>query len=217
MNRYIKITDGSFESYKQWDFTTLQWFSRPYEYHAMVEFLKSQGENLKVLDAACGFKTPGYLMCAELDNVESVVALDLGKGYAKPFLNNGIDHKKVKKVEGDLTKWNSINTFDVVVCISSLEHIRKYKKAIKNMYESLKTGGYLFITFDISRDGKRNKFLANSKLQPLDYKVAFEEIGFTLVGEFNDTLEDISISGVKTKYGPSIHENLNCFKFLLRK
>ena len=39
MNRYIKITDGSFESYKQWDFTTLQWFSRPYEYHAMVKFL----------------------------------------------------------------------------------------------------------------------------------------------------------------------------------
>lgn len=217
MNRYVKIDDGSFDEFKTWDFTTLQWFSRPYEYWAMVEFLKSQGQNIQVLDAACGFKTPGYLMCAELDNVKAVTALDLGKGYAKSFLNNGIDHSKVKKVLGDLTKWESANTFDVIVCISSLEHIKKYKKAIQKMYNSLKFGGHLFITFDISRDGKRNKFLANSKLQPVDYKIAFEEVGFQLIGEFNDKLDEKSISGANTKYGPSIHENLNCFKFLLKK
>jgi 2-polyprenyl-3-methyl-5-hydroxy-6-metoxy-1,4-benzoquinol methylase len=217
MNKYVKITDPSFDKFEDWNFKELRWYSRPYEYHAMKKTVSELGENLSVLDAACGFKTPGYKMLASLDNVDSVTALDLGKGYAKNFINNGIDHPKVNKIIGDLTKWSPDKEYDVVVCISSLEHIRKFKKAIKTMYDSLKQGGHLFITFDISRNGKRNKFLANSKLSPLDYKKAFEEVGFQLVGEFDDTEYEDIISGANTLYGPSIHENLMCFKFLMKK
>ena len=216
-SKYIKINDGHLDEFDNWNFKKLFWYSRPYEYFEMKNQLELMGDDLVVLDAACGFKTPGYSICASLPNVKAVTALDLGKGYAKNFVNNGIDHQKVWKVVGDLTKWNPDRIYDVVVCISSLEHIKNYKKAITTMYNSLKPGGFLFITFDISRNGKKNKFLSNYKLTPLDYLNSFKEVGFELNGDFDDHLYNDIISGANTKFGPSIHENLNCFKFLFKK
>lgn len=218
MNRFIKIKDPSFNSFKQWDFINKQqWYSRPYEYKYMIDTISTLGNDLIVLDAACGFKTPGYLMLADCKNVKEITAQDLGIGYASSFLTNKLEHEKVTKVKSDLTTWKPDKEYDVVVCISSMEHIPNYKAAIKTMYDALKPGGHLIITIDISKDKRHNEFVQNYMIYPDDYKAMFEYTGFSLIGEYDDTLNEDCVNGLNSLYGPSIHHNLYVFKFLLKK
>ena len=54
-------------------------------------------------------------------------------------------------------------------------------------------------------------------IYPDEYKTMFEHIGFSLVGEYDDTLNEDCVNGLNSPYGPSKHHNLYVFKFLLRK
>ena len=45
-------------------------------------------------------------------------------------------------------------SFDIIYCISVLEHTKSYNKIIDEFYRVLKPGGKLIVTFDISLDGK---------------------------------------------------------------
>lgn len=216
-NRFIKVDDPAYDEYEKWDFTKLMWYSRPYEYKWMSETIASLGEDIELLDAACGYKTPGYHIAATSENVKSVTALDLGKGYARNFITNGINHEKVTKVVADLTTWIPDKQYDVVVCISSMEHIPNWKEAIKTMYTALNTGGHLILTLDIAKGRRFNQFLENYKFSPADYKVAFEEVGFTLKGGYDDNTGPETLDGGNSSYGPSKHTELQVFRFLLEK
>lgn len=221
MNRFIEINDDAFTFFecknKTWNFAKMSWYSRPYEYKWMVNTVKTLGDNLTILDAACGFKTPGHMMLAECENVTRITAQDLGIGYASSFLTNGLDHPKVTKVKSDLRTWTPDKEYDVVVCISSLEHIPNYPQALNTMYQALKPGGHCLLTIDISKDKKPNPHLQNYNVYPDEYKEMLEEQGFKLIGDYDGNINENSINGAHSKFTGSKHVNLHVFRFLLQK
>jgi len=67
----------------------------------------------------------------------------------EPKLYLGIDIKDGKNVDliADITKcdkWNIL--FDVIICQSTLEHIRQWKKAVNNMKSLLSVDGLIYIS-----------------------------------------------------------------------
>ncbi len=70
-------------------------------------------------------------------------------------------------VEEDLTKLSLkyFGSFDVSLCISTLEHILDYKKAFRELCQSVKPGGLIFVTMDYG-DGQTSSngyFAAHSR------------------------------------------------------
>lgn len=72
-----------------------------------------------------------------------VMAIDKIKGYRKGgFLNR---HYYV--VNDDITNSKIVREFDLITCISVLEHIPNHRAAISGMFRLLRQGGYLVLTF----------------------------------------------------------------------
>ena len=101
-------------------------------------------------------------------------ALDVGTGLtALPALIKACDiditaiDKDKSQIQGNLywkvvcddimdSKLNS--KFDLVTCISVLEHIKEYNMAIKSMVEKLNSNGFLILTFPYNE----TKYIANN-------------------------------------------------------
>jgi len=80
--------------------------------------------------------------CTMVDCGFHVTAIDKIQGYwAKEFVNR---HYYV--INDDITKPKIMKQFDLITCISVLEHIPNHKAAIKGMFKLLKPGGYLILT-----------------------------------------------------------------------
>lgn len=89
----------------------------------------------KVLDVgAC--ESPLALMLASLGY--QVTALDL-RSY--PF-----DHPNLQVKVADITRWRSADQYDVIICLSTLEHILADSRAMANIWASLRPGGKLLLT-----------------------------------------------------------------------
>lgn len=53
-------------------------------------------------------------------------------------------------IKDDITKPKLSRTFDLITCISTLEHIPNHQDAIRGMFSLLKPGGFLILTFPYS-------------------------------------------------------------------
>lgn len=72
-----------------------------------------------------------------------VVAIDNWKDYwIAPFVNS---HFSV--VSDDITEEKARGPFEAITCISTLEHIRSFYPAVKNMVAALAPSGVLIMTF----------------------------------------------------------------------
>lgn len=120
-----------------WAYRLTGWHIRHKEWDFVLEYLPKLGswQSVKLLDVGCSRN----LFCFEITS----------RGYSL----TGFDLEKPKiKYPGkfyynDITKctWNSI--FNLITCISVLEHIEEGKdKALNNMIQSLKVGGRLLLT-----------------------------------------------------------------------
>jgi len=58
-----------------------------------------------------------------------------------------IDNRHFWVLKDSITNPRIKESFDLVTCISTLEHIEDHKKAVKNMFALLKNGGYLILSF----------------------------------------------------------------------
>jgi len=130
------------------------------------------------------------------------------------YLSVDIDPKKAMKKE-DITKLSfKDNSFDIIICIHVLEHIKDDKKAMKELYRVLKKGGFAIIDvpldyskketdedFSVTDPIERTKrFLQHDhvRLYGRDFKDKLKKAGFKVkVDKFADTL---SITQ-KEKYG----------------
>lgn len=72
----------------------------------------------------------------------NVTAIDNIKDYWKEGMINLHYHV----VDDNITNSNLEQRFDVITCISTLEHIEDYSAAIKNIFELLREEGYLILT-----------------------------------------------------------------------
>jgi len=101
-----------------------------------------------------------------LSCVDAISVLDVGSGNGLlpgllrhcGFMVTGIDKGKdvvnraFHVIQDDITKTALTDKFDVVTCISVLEHISDHNAAIKSMFGLLKAGGYLILTVYYNED-----------------------------------------------------------------
>ncbi|WP_417733313.1 class I SAM-dependent methyltransferase [Rosistilla oblonga] len=131
-----------------WDFKALKWWSRIFEYQFLQEAvneLNKSNKSLSVLDVATGPFHPGsFILENGFNKVDAVDLLDKPKIFKK-FNKFNINYIKDDMINTKLNK-----TYDLVVCISTLEHVKKedQKEFLLNMIKLTKKGGALILTFD---------------------------------------------------------------------
>lgn len=156
---YISLDDNLMMSYKIeqgkifkkkhfWDFKSMKWWSRIYEYQFLQEVVKTlnkENKSLSILDVATGPFHPGsFILENGVNQVDAVDLLDKPKIFKK-FNKYNINYIKDDMINTKLNK-----TYDIVACISTLEHVKKedQKSFLQNMIKLTKKGGSLILTFD---------------------------------------------------------------------
>jgi 2-polyprenyl-3-methyl-5-hydroxy-6-metoxy-1,4-benzoquinol methylase len=138
---------------------------------------------INILDVgAC--ESPLALMLASMGH--NVTALDLRK---YPFT-----HPNLTSTIGDITKFHQAQKFDLVICLSTLEHIglevyggKKNTQgdylAIKNIYKLLKPGGKLLLTTPLADMDKTHELWKEfSQRTLIDLLAMFSRVK-VLIGE----------------------------------
>jgi 2-polyprenyl-3-methyl-5-hydroxy-6-metoxy-1,4-benzoquinol methylase len=112
---------------------------RPIEFRFVFEQLTRYNPTT-VLDVGTGTTALPHLMrnCGFL-----VTAIDNIRDYWPEGMFNRHFHVR----NDDITKTDILERFDLVTCISVLEHIPSYDTAVKNMLKLLNPGGHLVMTF----------------------------------------------------------------------
>lgn len=64
----------------------------------------------------------------------------------RDYWPSGMTNRHYHVIDDDITRTALTDTFDVVACISVLEHIKQHREAVKNMYRLLNSGGRLVLT-----------------------------------------------------------------------
>lgn len=92
-----------------------------------------------ILDVGTGMTALPHLMrnCGFI-----VTAIDNIKDYWPAGMTNRHYHV----INDDITQTALTETFDVITCISVLEHIKDHREAMKSMYKLLNPGGRLILT-----------------------------------------------------------------------
>jgi ubiquinone/menaquinone biosynthesis C-methylase UbiE len=115
---------------------------RQVQYPYCYKLLKLKGTE-RVLDAGCGHTVWPYFLKELYPNTE----IHLFDSY-EPKLNVYPEKIGIKKV-GNLTNIKyPDNYFDVVYCISTLEHEKNWEKVIKEFSRILKINGHLLMVVD---------------------------------------------------------------------
>ena len=111
---------------------------RPLEYAFLFQELAACWP-MSILDVGTGttalphlLRTCGFLVTAS-DNT-------------KDYWPDGMVNRHFHVVDDDITDTKIAAQFDVVTCISVLEHIREHARAMQSMYRLLKPGGRLVLT-----------------------------------------------------------------------
>jgi SAM-dependent methyltransferase len=94
----------------------------------------------KVLDVGTGITALPNLIrnCGCL-----VTAID----HIKDYWPKGMFNRHYYIINDDITNTHLVEKFDLITCVSVLEHIEKSDLAIANMFKLLQSGGYLVLTF----------------------------------------------------------------------
>lgn len=121
---------------------SLQSFSNINERPIEFAFLFRQLVNLwpkKVLDVGAGMTSLPHLMrnCGF-----HVTATD----NIKDYWPRGMINRHYHVLNDDITQTTLTDSYDVITCVSVLEHIKEHQEAIKSMYKLLVPGGRLILT-----------------------------------------------------------------------
>ncbi len=171
---------------KKWIDDPLHQWSRQWEYPFVYSRVQQQAclkPQLRILDAGSGATFFPHFLNACFNNV-NVHCCDYDKRLTSIFeqINAGKD-KSVEFSTADLRELPyERESFDMVYCVSVLEHTRDYEKIIDQFLKILKPGGTLVVTFDISLDGTRD--IDVDKATALLASLA-GEFGTTMASSFN--------------------------------
>ena len=106
-------------------------------------FLDSYVYNNKVLDIACGVGYGSRLIMKA--GAIQYVGVDISREslqYARQqFLSENVSF-----VIGDICNFNSKESFDVIICFETIEHVSNYRSALKNLFSLLNNTGVLIIS-----------------------------------------------------------------------
>lgn len=167
-------------------------WSRVYEYPLVINEIKKYYPNnndIKIHNSSWGFQGVHITFKNYLDSIyKNIIHSDIKYSY----LENTLIYDITKEPEEKYKEY-----FDVVINISTLEEVDfDHLKSFKNLFDQVKTGGLLIITFDLP-GLQLNKFehLFNQKLKT----------------------SDTDINGLNSKLSSPRFSNLFCGIMILRK
>ncbi|PSB46756.1 hypothetical protein C7B80_12170 [Cyanosarcina cf. burmensis CCALA 770] len=161
-NQFIKFQADILVTYNQkWVKDPLHQWSRQWEYSftllRILENLKNHNDNnlIQILDAGSGVTFFPYYLAHLLPN-SSISCIDRDNSYIDLF--KSINKKYARSVTFLNQDIHNIdapsNSFDIIYCVSVLEHTENHEKIIQEFKRLLKDEGILIVSFDISLDGK---------------------------------------------------------------
>lgn len=160
-DQFIVTRRGRPASYKyRWGADPLHHWSRQWEYPFVYEKVKSfasKSPGLSILDAGSGFTFFPFYLSSKFEQAK-IYCCDNNRVLAKAFhQRNRINRSDVHFSITDLKSLNyESEQFDMIYCISVLEHTDGYDQVMREFHRILKPGGQLVVTFDISLDGARD-------------------------------------------------------------
>ena len=159
---FLEKNSAAMDKYgKLWAKDTFRLWSRRWEYpfvaQRVIEFAEKQSDGpVRVLDAGSGVTYFPYFIRSEVPRSQ-ITCFDSNASYHPMFaaVNVTLGETKVKFEEGWLQKLQFVDGgFDVVCCISVLEHTNNYGEILDEFARVLRPGGLLVLTFDLSLDGR---------------------------------------------------------------
>lgn len=101
-------------------------------------------KKLKVLDVGCGVGSYAF----EIEKyVTKVVGVEpYAKVYDQALLNKKRYHSKVAFVKKTIEEFNTSERFDLVLSLTSIEHMSDADKSFKKIFSLLKKGGIVYLT-----------------------------------------------------------------------
>lgn len=144
----------------KWVGDSLHQWSRQWEYpfvFSAVEGVLRQEPNAKILDAGSGVTFFSYYIKSKYD-AANVYCCDYDKTLTEIYrkINTDMGNAVDFSVADLRTLPYNNELFDLVYCVSVLEHTDEYEKIIEEFYRILRPGGKLVVTFDVSLDGARD-------------------------------------------------------------
>lgn len=144
---------------RKWVVDPLHQWSRQYEYpfvyfHVRDYINNQQKSDLKILDAGSGVTFFPYYLCSNSPKIK-VYCCDYDLTHGQIFYNINKDLNLPNNFfPADIRRLPfGTSTFDIVYCISVLEHTDDYDIIIQEFKRILKPNGLFIVTFDISIDG----------------------------------------------------------------
>lgn len=127
------------------------WNERPVEYRFVFEALAETYPE-KILDVGTGLTALPHLMAncgfkvAAIDNI-------------RDYWHGGMFNRHYHVMDDDITDTKLKEKFNLITCISTLEHIEKSDQAVKNMFSLLNKKGRLLLTFPYNeKKGAKNVY-----------------------------------------------------------
>lgn len=181
------------------------------------EILEGSGKDIYVLDMGCGFSQ--VLKFLHKKGLTRCFGIDLSTSLSDilTLLGFMIKEKTIKTpyklVRGDLTKTSfPNNSFDIVICLSVIEHGVNVNSFLKEASRVLKSNGILYV----STDYWEPKILTNDVPKPygLDWNIFSEKEIQSLINiakKYNLRMGDENIPPTKDKV---VHWNKKDFTFI---
>ena len=140
--RILSVDDEHDTKYRAW--------SRIYEYHKILTDLRNLDlpDTATVHNTACGNEPIHMLFADELNQIfPKALHSDIFPLTKAPTVSNG------SYAQHNLLKPWLAEPFDIVICISTVEHLPKPRRieALRYLCGAVAPGGHLFLTFDWPR------------------------------------------------------------------
>jgi len=168
-DRFIAANRKELARYShRWAIDPLHQWSRQWEYpfvHCRIRQIASGRSSLRILDAGSGVTFFPHFMLSQFHQAQMYCSDRdgrLAEIHARVSRKAG---NSIPFLQADLrTLLYPDEWFDIVYCISVLEHTRDYAEILDEFHRVLRPGGSLIVTFDVSLDGTRDLDLENGSL-----------------------------------------------------
>lgn len=124
---------------------------KSFDEKSQIDGSNHRDQKIEVLDAGSGITFFPYYLENIFPNIE-ITAFDYDESYIPVFRKlNESENSIIEFVHGKLDELPfSDKSFDIIYCISTLEHTSSYEAIIKEFHRVLKPEGTLILTFDVS-------------------------------------------------------------------
>jgi ubiquinone/menaquinone biosynthesis C-methylase UbiE len=159
-NEFVRSQSAYLKGYRmKWVADPLHQWSRQWEYpfvfSRISEFAGNAGPRLNILDAGSGVTFFPFFLSSRFSHA-AISCCDYDETLEEVYRRLNVHLPATAQfVPGDLRHLPfQNNAFDIVYCVSVLEHTNAYQTIVSEFRRVLKEGGMLVVTFDISVDGE---------------------------------------------------------------